>query len=310
MVENPQLSQAGVQAQYNQHIQEGLRKSKLWEQFMTGIPNTKKGLYLRSMSGHLYDNLASMLQVTPKMVTEQTNTSQIGSFINYGFPMIRSIIPHLNAINLVTTQVLPAPQGFIFHLDYRRGTNKGRIRKGTSLFETLPNLMENSGANYNENVTYNGFEDYASENVPGQFLGTVPVQVSTVGGTRVVALTGTRTFSTSLEFLPIRPRTLKIYLAFPNDAQNRLLIAEDVDGTGVLTSTITNLVNNASVQYGSGLLQFTINASINFPARLGTREVPDATSELRVEVDWRYVSEGSNNIPEVDILVNSAPVHD
>ncbi len=299
------MGQAGIQAAYNKYFEEGLEKAKPFAEYLKGIPKTVKGEQLRSILGYLYTNLANIMDIDPsKPKMEQTTTAQISSFVNYGFPMIRTIIPSLAAINLVTVQPLPSPNGYIFYLEYKHASDKGRVRKGTTLFEDLNGINENSGANYDENASYAGYENYSSELVDG-----FPLTTFQLVGTR--SLPANININTSLQYLPVRPRTCRIYLAYPNDASNRLLIAEDVIGNGQLTSLTSangNLyLTSGTIDYGSGLLQLSLNSSAQVPTSVGTRNVSN-TERFTLEVDYKYQSEGSKNIPEIEILLGQSAV--
>jgi len=308
-------NQIGIQNAYNTYLQEGLLKAKKYEHYLKGIPDTEKGIRLRSILGYLYDNVHKFLGVSPDHYkTEATSTNQIASFVNYGFPMIRSIVPNLAAINLVTVQPLPAPNGYIFHLRYLTATEKGRLRKGFSLFDDLPNL---ENAPYDENATYSGFENYSSELVDGTRVGNI------FSSATAFANQGA-TISVSLRFTPIRPRTVKLFAAILGDSANRVLLAEDVNGDGELQVSsgtlfgvnISSIISSARLDYGSGLL--TIQFSNNIPAppsqaqqNFINRDITLSSnnfSTLIYELDYRYVSEGSKDLPEVDIILSSAPV--
>jgi len=66
---------------------------------------------------------------------ESTRMLQVGSFEKFVFPMIRAMLANLVAADLVTVHPLDAPTGLVFYFEALYGSNKGRITRGTRMFD-------------------------------------------------------------------------------------------------------------------------------------------------------------------------------
>jgi hypothetical protein len=97
--------------------------------FLKGIPEDKE---------HLRATLAILLENSMKWLRgldETTRLVHVGSFEKFVFPLIRAVFANLVANELVTVQPLTAPTGLVFYLDVLYGTQKGRIARGSRMFD-------------------------------------------------------------------------------------------------------------------------------------------------------------------------------
>ena len=261
------IVQMGVQRDLKNYLESGLKKAVKYRRYMKGIPNTTKGRYMASILGHCYENLNNFIG----SFQEETRLSSIGSFPNYGFPMLRAVLPNLNAINLVTVQPIPGPNAYIYAMQFLVGSNKGSMTKGEEFF---------SGLKGNPETGYAGFQNYTSENIDSELIGTG---------------NGTQTrFVANLSWLPIRPGTVTVKsgnIIVGVDAPN----GSGTNPPGTLVPPTGNVINAAEsrVDYANGSITVVFSTA---PAA-GTR----------IAVDYRYNGEGSRNLPEMDVLITAYP---
>ncbi len=124
--------------------------SKKWEEFLEGIPNrTEQDRYVRGVTAMLMENESQYLQG----MTEETKSTNVGSFTKYIFPILRRVFPNLIANEIVSVQPMNAPVGAVFFLDYVYGSSKGPVTAN----DTFPNQFD---------------KDYTGEFINGEVLAT------------------------------------------------------------------------------------------------------------------------------------------
>lgn len=134
------------------------------------------------------------------------------------------------------------PVGGIFYFDLKYGTTKGTVTAGNTLVRDFN-------------------KDYSSELIDAEVVG--------VGDAVAV------TFSSSLDFVPVRPGTVKVTAA---------TISGTDDGSGAITGTG---ITAGTVNYTTGAISVTFAVA---PA-----------ASVPVNVSYEYNMEGNTNIPQVNI---------
>ena len=183
-------------------------------------------------------------------VNESTLTSNIATYTNFAFPVIRGIVPNLIASDLVSVQPMTGPASVVFYMKLVAGSNKGTVTRGQELAE------------YED-------ENYSSENVDVEILGT--------GNGTLTA------FTANIEYLPIRPNTFQVEVGN--------VVGSD-DGNGNITGT--GIAANSTVNYTTGAV------TLNFSAAPADGDP--------INAEYRFDLEGSENVPEVDVIITSSPV--
>jgi hypothetical protein len=143
----------------------------------------------------LYENQSQYLQG----LTEETRTTNVGSFLKYVFPVLRRVWPSLIANEIVSIQPMTAPIGGIFYYDLKYGTTKGSVTAGQTLIKD-----------------FNRY--YSSEKIDAEVLG--------VGA-------GT-SFSSTLDFTPIRTSTVIVMGYKGTDGS---LVSGSDNGSGTISGT-------------------------------------------------------------------------
>lgn len=118
-------------------------------------------------------------------------------------------------------------------------------------------------------------QDYSSDIVP-QYV---------VGSTTTDNFTGT-----SLPNLPVRPGTLQV-LKIDTDGTVSLLGSDNANGT----MSGSGLTSTNTINYTTGAFEVTLGAAL--------------TSGQKCVFTYRYDNEATDNVPQIDMLLTSAPVH-
>lgn len=178
--------------------------------FMEGLDND----YRRALVATLLENAKRHFDT----LDETQRTMQIGTYEKYVFPIIRMVFGNLVAGDLVSLQPLPAPTGLVFYMDAVAGKTKGKIKKGTKLFDAQ------SGPERSYHLT------------------DEVVESESVGLTSSDVKTGT------LSYIPVRPGTV--------DFTDGTYHITD-DGNGNLIGDIAAGTNTINYATGEFALKFT-----------------------------------------------------
>ena len=171
------------------------------------------------------------------------------------FDVITGVFPNIIAEQLVSVQPLQQKQGQIFFLKYVRGTNRGRNKKGDTLFGQFETAGYN-GRNYTGEVV----EDEAHEP------------------------TAAATYKTSIENVPVVPGTVVIHVgdAVVEDSSDGVL----AEATG---GTITGTVDYATgVVELAGIVAGPHDVSISYEQDL--EYAPAAVPEINIQISDTFVT--------------------
>lgn len=202
------------------------------------------------------------------LLSEDTRVSNVGTFNRYIFPLIQAFYANTIAPEVVSVQPLKSQTSEIFYRDVRFGSDKGSVRKGQLAFSSRTGWNEAAG------------HDFTSERVPNEVIGAGD-------GTDLTPLSATA----SLQLHPLRPGTVTItYTA--SDASTKTLTD---DGSGGFTGAAGELGSGNTIDYNTGALLLT------FDTGKGPAIGP-------ITATYEYVSELSEQIPQLDIVITSIPV--
>lgn len=203
---------------------------------------------------------------------EETRVAQIGSFEKFIFPMIKAVYPNLVSTDLVSVQPMQSPSSLIFYRDSRFGSNKGATKQGDLLFSARTGWNDAAGFNYSSEVVQDETIDSSADG-----------SATPLGGS-----------GTPTTYKPIRPGSLVVTYTAADGTTIKTLTD---DGAGGLLGGAGELANSGnSVSYSTGVIKTTF-ASSHYPA-----------SGYPITVTYDYNSEGSTQIPQVDIVLTSTPV--
>lgn len=201
-----------------------------WSKYMTGLTEGYKRKHNGAEpSPNLLATTALMLENTQNMITRMDETTKVvnlGNFVDYGFGVITAIMPALVANEVVSVQPLKGRSGEVFFLDFKYGSNKGAIKKGSSMISPL------TGAN--ADTTYSGQE----------------VSQEEVGTLEIAAGESVKEFS--LSYTPVTPGTLEI-------SGGTFTLKDDGAGRIVTDNGTSNLVagTNSTIDYATGAVKLT-----------------------------------------------------
>ena len=281
------IAQPITEKNLQQSVQHGFELANgKWSPLVKGLDPYRKMLTALIMEStrNFIDNL-----------DETTRITSIGAYDKYNFPMIRAVVPNLIATEIATVQPLNGPAALIFFMEFLYGTSKGAITAGTKMFDVLTGP--------------DATVDYTSEKVSKE-------NVLKTDGTAfwpTTAAAGTYSGYLNKKWRPIRPGTMKIFevLTTGAGAITKVQIAHD-NGSGKLIadtamSAGTVDVTSSSVHYSA--VEDANNPNVKIVTLTSS---PDSNADpaSTLEVDYEFISEAmvGDNIPDVDILLTSAPV--
>lgn len=184
--------------------------------FMQGVQDPWK----RALVANMLENALKYYQ----RMDETTRTLAVGNFEKYVFPIIRMTFANLVAADLVSVQPLAGPTGLIFYYDAIAGSTKGRITKGTKLYDAKRGPERSF--------------HFTDETVENEAVAT--------GTGSVANYTGT------LAYFPIRPGTLTL-------TDGTRIVTDD--GNGGLLGDINGGGTN-TVNYSTGAYNVTFSVNI------------------------------------------------
>jgi len=230
-----------------------------WRKWVENVPPEKAGII-----AYLMENQKNWMSG----LDEDTRLANIGSYEKFVFPMIKAVYANLVASELVSVQPMQSPTSLVFYKDVRAGTNKGRVKKGDSIYSARTGWNENLGFNYSAEI----------------------VEAEQIGVGDASDLTPLAA-AAALAWTPIRPGSITIsYTA--SDAAIKTLAD---DGAGGFTGAAGELGSGNTINYATGAILLTF----------ATAKAPAAAP---ITATYDFNSEGSSTIPQVDIALTSTPV--
>ena len=230
--------------------------------------------YVRSCTAVMLEN--------QRLINEtMTDTSDISQFKRISIPLVRRIYPQLIANKVVSVQPLLGPTGLVYYMRFRYGSNKGSVRgqnNGGYPGDDANSLMQTADGTSNLNIWY------SSQFVEGERSATF------------TAVTPGFVYAFSpLEHTPVYPGTVtgQIY-------QNGAL-------TQTLSCSEASVVTIGSQIGGINCTGGTLNAttgeiSLTFAAD------PTANAGLDVVFNYEYNMECNQDIPEINLVVESEDI--
>lgn len=278
-----------------------LAESKRWKPYTSAICEGYKEKNKTSIPDNILATTATLLENTYQYAArmdETTRAVNLGTFVDYGFDVISATVPNLIANEIVSVQPMNAKHGAIFYLRYLYGNDKGAIAKGTDMNSPFTGV--------------NGQFNFSNDIIDGESVGTGDAS--------------TKTFSTTLGYTPVRPKSIMITAGTVLAADNGegAISGTGVTGTidyatGAISLTFTDapaLDAAVSCEYRYDMDQTTVGfsqvdldlASVSleaFPRKLRARWLLDAGFELQkmkgIDAESELVTAMSNEIKfEID----------
>ena len=239
-----------------------------WGQFLEGIPTrTKHEQYVAGCTAMMFENQAQWL----RGLSEETRSSNVGSFTKFIFPVLRRVFPNLIAHELVSVQPMNAPIGAIFFLEYLYANSKG----GTVAGNIFPRDFD---------------RDYSSEYINGEPIGKG--DGTNFGG-------GGAVMGATLAWAPVRKL---------NAGAGYAVIIKEVTSGGVVVQTATDNGANAFT-YSTGAITNAagaINYSNGVISGFKFENVPANNNQIKAY--YYQDGEASVRIPQVSMDIRKAPI--
>jgi len=228
----------------------GKRLTAKYGDILEGIDND----YVRSVTAILLENETTWLE----SMDEATRLVNVGSFDKYVYPLVRRTYPSLIVNDIVSVQPMTGPQGLIFYLKFKYGSNKGAIT---------------SGSEYLGNNVSNFDETYSSSTIKNESYGTGD------GATTV--------FGHTASYLPVLAGTVTVTAGAVVGTDDG---AGNITGAGIAAGTINYTTGVMSVTYSvapANLLAITTTYRYNNEANAQVPEIDMDISKLAVTANTR-----------------------
>lgn len=277
---------------------------------------------LEGLSGKKKTHMARLLENQAKQVLKESSaTSDIQGFQAVAFPMVRRVFGQLLAQEIVSVQPMALPAGLLFWLDFTYGTAKAGAGQagrdwatGKSVYgdpvSPLTGGAAGSGGHYNMHHSYTQFEA----------TGTLPIQTS-----GAVTLWSELDYDFTLSSSLAGGMVYKLTVDFDEDAT-----ITNVDTTNVKSFAVSganaslgasfvalprfnsfNATTNVLTLYysGSSTAAGGPNSGSNVTVSY-VKKAPHAatTSGTTLNPAFEYAFDGTDHIPELDILIKNMPV--
>jgi len=202
---------------------DSLTEAKGWKEIVEHIVGDERKALVAMM---LENNKTLILQKKQGgLLTEDTQSIQIGNWEKFGFPVISMVAENLICPELVSVQPLQGPSGNVFYMDFVVGQTKGNIIKGTPV--------------WNARGGHGPYLNHSSETIPLE-------QVAVGDGT-------TPTWTYTLAYTPARAGTVVI-----EDTNSTGTYVDN--GNGVFTAQ-GNLASG-TINYQTGALSLTFTTAV------------------------------------------------
>jgi hypothetical protein len=219
----------------------------------------------------LMENEKSHIVAKNRSLFEDVRSVNVGGFQDFLFPVIRSSFPVNPILDWVSVQPMSRRHGQIFYMNYVVAQTKGNYAAGSKFFDAL--------------TGYRGGSHYSDEFVDQESIGTTNGSATSPTCSNL-AYAGNGGGG-------VRPGTLTIQCFAANGADT-LTIRDNGNGVLYADNAFTNTDFRAgTVYYSTGAVSLTFN---NAPAT-GT-----------ISASYEYDSEGSTNLPQIDVQIVTSPV--
>ncbi len=213
-------------------------------------------------------------------IVEMVKTGNVGNFLKFAFPMVRAVFPNLVAMDLVSVQPMQGPVSLVFYLDFLYGSSKGDVTKGDRLYRAgFPEQTADDPSQYD------GHDSnflYSSETSPLEDTGL------DTNGSGAATVTNYQS-----KYLPIRSASVELWIG-TSRANAVKAATSNADGSW------SDIAGGATITGGAG--------SINYTTGSISVGIAGATANANVYFTYRYVSEGTNQVMEIDLMLQSSSV--
>ena len=231
--------------------------------------------YVRSCTAVMLEN--------QRLINEtMTDTSDIAQFKRISIPLVRRIYPQLIANKVVSVQPLLGPTGLVYYMRFRYGSNKGPTRgQNNAGFpgDDANSLMQLADGTANLNMWY------SSQFIENETSATITsVANQTVFG------------FTPLEHTPV----------FTGTVTGTVFLSGVAWATFAVNQSGTVVVNNlqgGAPQLSSGTINATTGEIV-----LTFGSAPSASSTVYMLVSYEYNMECNQDIPEINLVVESEDI--
>jgi hypothetical protein len=259
-----------------------------WGEFLEGIPDRSDAdRYIRGCTAMLFENESQYLQG----LTEDTRSTNVGSFTKFIFPILRRVFPNLIANEIVSVQPMTAPVGAVFYLDYVYGSSKGPTgyAAGVNGAATAASAGLNAG---NVASFPDGFDkDYSGEYINGEPL--VTGDGAKYGGA------GAAISTVNLGWVPVRD---------VDTAQGFSVIIQEIDSTGTAIQTATMVAGGASFTFSPTGGSVAGALTLSSGSLAGFKFQNAVAAGNAVKAFYYYNGEMNTQIPQIQLNVRQSPV--
>lgn len=263
-------------ATYNPHSDPAAMRQLIeeWSPLMQAIKNPNA----RMVGAILADNQKRFLEA----LTEETFSSNVGSFTKFIFPLLMRVFPNLIANQIFSVQPMNSPVGAISYYNWKYGNSKGNVVADTNLIEDFNRYYSSE------------FIDYEVKNT-GPAASTATLSSLSAG-------------SSAFRWIPIHAATpakgyiLTIYFIDAVDDDEKTIVD---DGAGNL---VFAGVNVGSVSYTTGAWTVDLAAVPGAPLFKLLEPVYATYNYDQERVTNAAVLPQESVIPEIDFDVTIEPI--
>jgi hypothetical protein len=223
----------------------------------------------------------SVLLENQRLMNEiATDTGDVAQFKRISIPLVRRIYPQLIANKIVSVQPLLGPTGLVYYLRFRYGTDKGAMR-GASTTQGFPtddavSMQQRASGDANLNVFY------SSQVVDDETKAGSPTSSG-----------ATKTYT--LEHTPIIAGTITGTLYNGSTAVQTFVVGANG------SVTFTDIGSPSPKGQTSG-------SSVNLTTGVLTIEWTGSVTVTSVVVDYEYNMECNQDLPEINMVVESEEI--